>query len=229
MRTLLSGVLGSRGGTMTANRKLVSVSLAVVVCAVLGFAYGRIRTRTTIVYGGFEPYTINQKVEKVYDDGRTVTEELITVYTASDGSMREVRARLKQNSDQFDGTPIEQLIRPGKGSFFVYHTARQMVQFADAPPVVHLTAEDLIAQPGFDRSEALLSSRTAFVRRTVDDGGTAEVWRAPEFGLAVVGYRFRPKDGAYTLVRSTQSIAKGSDTNAWVDYPSYEQIKQPLQ
>jgi len=214
---------------MSGKRKLVSIALAILGCALLCLAYARIRTRTRIAYGGFEPYTINQKVEKLYDDGRTVTEELITVYTASDGSVREVRARVKENSDQFDGTPMEQLIRPGKGSFFVYHTARQMVQFADGPPVAHLTAEDLIAQPGFDRTEALLSSRTAFVTRTVDDGGVAEVWRAPEFGLAVMGYRFRPKDGGYTLLRSTQSIEKGSDSNAWVDYPTYEQIKRPLQ
>lgn len=229
MRTLLSGMLGSGGGIMTTNRKLVSIAMAILVCALLGFAYGRIRTRSTMTYGGFEPYTINQKVEKLYDDGRIVPQELITIYTASDGSMREVRARLKENSDQFDGTPIEQLIRPGKGSFFVYHTARQMVQFGDAHPVAHLTAEDLMGQPGFDRTEALLSSRTAFVRRTVDEGGVAETSRAPEFGLAVMGYRFRPQEGGYTLVRSTQSIEKGSDSNAWVDYPTYEQIKQPLQ
>ena len=214
---------------MTRKRRIVLGAAAILVCAVLGFAFGRLRTRRSVAYGGFEPFTINQKVEKVFDDGRVVREELITIYTASDGSMREVRARLKENSDQFDGTPIEQLIRPGKGSFFVYHTARQMVQFADSPPVAHLTAEDLTAQPGFDRTEMYLGSRTAFVRRTVDRDGTAEVWRAPEFGLAVVGYRFRPKDGGYTLIRSTQSIEKGFDSNAWVDYPAYEQIKQILQ
>jgi hypothetical protein len=90
---------------MTRHRKIVFIALAVLVCAVLGFAFGRLRTRRSVVYGGFEPYTINQKVEKVFDNGRVVAEELITVYTASDGSMREVRARLKENSDQFDGTP----------------------------------------------------------------------------------------------------------------------------
>lgn len=214
---------------MTRNRRILYIALAIFVCAVLGFAFGRLRTRRTIAYGGFEPYTIAQKVEKVFDNGRVVTEELITVYTASDGSMREVRAKLRENTDQFDGTPIEQLIRPGKGSFFVYHTARQMVQFADSPPVAHLTPEDLTAQPGFDRTELYLGSRTAFVRRTVDVDGVSEVWRAPEFGLAVVGYRFRPKDGGYTLIRSTQSIEKGSDSNAWVDYPAYEHVKQILQ
>jgi hypothetical protein len=104
-----------------------------------------------------------------------------------------------------------------------------MVQFADSPPVAHLTAEDLTAQPGFDRTEIYLGSRTAFVRRTADSDGVSEVWRAPEFGLAVVGYRFRPKNGGYTLIRTTQSIERGSDTNAWLDYPAYEQVKQILQ
>lgn len=203
----------------------IILSLALVACFVIaGFVMGRARYRQQ--QSELTPYRILQRQDKVFDDGRVEPQMSLEIFTASDGTTREIRTNL--NHDGSVSGVIEQFISPTLGSFLIYRAKNTYQKFNEpAGPPVKLSPQQARAVPGFDRTELLSGGLVAYVKKWVSESGDqSELWHCPELGKVVmVRSVARPANKNYQIVRRTLSIEPSEDAKAQVDLSQYRRLE----
>lgn len=216
---------------MSRKRQYTLVVLLVLAMAVAGYAFSRSLWKVkpaAPVYGDFQPYTITQKVERIYDNGSAQLVQTLEIFTAPDGGLREIQTWYNDKGEPYSNTK-EQIIRPGVGSYFVNHGAKLVTQWLEnSPPVQHLDDGLLREQAEFKGTRWLTNVGTEPILVYVlkNEEAQAERWLAPEFGMVPLGLRLRDEAAKATLVRTTLSIGPGDALNAYRWFNDYKVEKE---
>lgn len=214
-------------GTHAMKSKQVLVLVLGITAVTLGYVVARVpATRNKAQYGGFEPHRVVQRHEKVYDDGRVEPELDLEIFTATDGSFREIRTTL--NSDGSAGAVSVQLVSPSLGVFLIYPQTNTYLKLRGPQGSIrHLTSEEVTSLEGFDHIEALPNGFVGYVRKLKTDGKEVQIIDCPDLGAVLGGLTERPAGASYRTVRRTISIGPSKDADAALDLTKYRQLPGP--
>lgn len=112
---------------------LMAIVLSVGVC--------RVKSSGDSGLGSFSPYRVVQREDRIYDDGRSVRLVSLEIFTASDGTIRQIRTKL--NPDGSTASIEEQLLSPSLGGLLINRQARSYRRFHAANgPSRRMTARE---------------------------------------------------------------------------------------
>lgn len=192
------------------NKTLVIVLLIMIV----GFGIGMASRSAWRVYSQTRSvYTLYQQEYTVFADGRVIPIWNLTIVTRPDGGFREIRQAVHPDGSP-NGSPNEQELIPGVGTFMTNHYAKTVTQIALGFNKPLPSNEELSRKPSFSHWDTLPDGTKAVVSKYSDpDVGTVEMWDSPDkFGQAIVGSNYLSTDKTYNKVRRTTSIVAGVDS-----------------